>query len=120
MEDMKHSAEDTAEKAAKMTDAEKEQVYLRAVGYLTSSLTNDELFEESLAALLALGEYKDSAVLYRKYTEQFAKRREEGAALAKKRKASRIFQAIAVGLGFAVVLGLILLLVYALKLDIVR
>lgn len=120
MEDLKHSVEDAAAKAAEMTDAEKERVYLRAVGYLTSSLTNDELFEESLAALLSLGEYKDSAALYQRYAVKLLQRREESNALAKKRRVSRTLQGVAVGVGFAVVLGLILLLVYALKLDIVR
>ena len=106
--------------AQAMSDHEKEAVYQRALQYLTSSLTNDELFEESLLNLRSLGDYKDCESLLKKYEKQYAERKEKTEALAKKRKTSRRLQGIAVGIGFAVVLGLILLLVYALKLDIVR
>lgn len=111
--------EDT-KKTEALTDAEREAIYQRAIGYLGSSLTNDELFEESLNALLYLGEYKDAEALYQKYRAQYLVKREATATLAKKRKASRIFQGVMVGLGFGAVLLLILILVYALKLDIVR
>jgi len=120
MEEMKNTEHMTDQTEDVMTDAQKEEIYNRAIGYLTSSLTNDELFEESLNDLLALGEYKDSSVLYQKYKAQYDAKHEETASLAKKRKASRIFQGVMVGLGFAAVLALILILVYALKLDIVR
>ena len=36
-----------------LTDAEKEKAYREAVGYLSSSLTNDELIEQSLSVLLS-------------------------------------------------------------------
>lgn len=106
--------------SANMSENEKEAIYQRALQLLSSSLTNDELFEESLKGLSSLGDYKDSEALLKKYEKQYAERKEKTEALAKKRKTSRRLQAIAVGIGFAVVLGLILLLVYALKLDIVR
>ncbi len=120
MEEMKYTEDVFDQKDTAMTDLQKEQLYQRALGYLTSSLTNNELFEESLDTLLALGDYKDSAALYQKYNLQYAAKQEETAALNQKRKASRIFQGVMVGIGFAVILSLILILVYALKLDIVR
>ena len=116
MEDMMHREENVAA----LTEAQKEALYQRAIGYLTSSLTNDELYQESLDALLSLGGYKDSEALYAKYSAQFVLKREETASLARKRRASRIFQGIAVTIGLGIVLILILILVYALKLDVVR
>ena len=117
MEEMK---ENVKEEAASMSDAQKGRLYERALGYLTSSLTNDELYEESLNMLLSLGDYKDSAELYVKYNAQYAKKREETMSLSKKRKVSRAFQGVMVGIGFGIVVLLILILVYALKLDVVR
>lgn len=108
------------ENKAVMTDAEKEKAYCEAVGYLTSSLTNDELLEESLQTLLALSDYKDSAELYEKYKAKYERLKEEKTALLKKRKSSRLIQGILVALGGILVLSLIILLVYLLKLDIVR
>lgn len=120
MEEMKNTEHMMNQTDVVMTDAQKEAIYQRAIGYLTSSLTNDELFKESLDNLLLLDEYKDSSLLYQKYKAQYDAKHEETELLAKKRKASRVFQGVMVGLGFAVVLALILILVYALKLDIVR
>ena len=114
MEDMNIKNENT------MTDAEKEKAYQRALGFLTSSLTNDELIEESLKTLEMLGDYKQAAQFYNKYKARQAEKNEETKALAKKRKTSRILQGIATAIGAALVLGLIVLLVYLLKLDIVR
>ena len=119
MEFMKHS-EAEANRETVLSEAQKEKKYQEALGYLTSSLTNEELFKESLDTLLLLGDYKDSAALYQKFSVQLQANQEDAAALAKKRKVSRIFQGVMVGLGFAVILALILILVYALKLDIVR
>ena len=103
-----------------MTEQEKELKYREAVGYLTSSLTNDETIEESLLTLQSLGDYKDAAILYERFQKKHTESLEEKAALLKKRKTSRKIQAGLVGAGALLVLGLILLLVYALKLDIVR
>ena len=105
---------------AALSDAEKEKLYQRAVGYVTSSLTNDELFEESLAILQSLGDYKHAATLYCKYAAQYKARCEERAALSKKRKTSRFWQGVVAAIVFGAILALILILVYALKLDIVR
>ncbi len=108
------------EKNVYITDAEKEKAYERAVRYLSSSLTNSELIEESLDILQSLGDYKDAQALYVKFSAQNEAKKEETAALLQRRKTGRKIQALLVGLGFAAILLFILILVYALKLDLVR
>ena len=98
-----------------MTDFEKEKIYREAVGFLSSSLTNSENMEESLKALASLGDYKDAPELLVKFTAQYQKQTEENARLNRRRKVSRALQTVMLGIGFAVVLGLILLLVYGLR-----
>ena len=71
--------------------------------------------EESLKALASLGDYKDAPELLVKFTAQYQKQSEENARLNKRRKVSRALQTVMLGIGFAIVLGLILLLVYGLR-----
>ena len=98
-----------------MTDFEKEKIYKSAVEQLSSSLTNSENMASSLEALASLKDYKDAPSLLEKYTKIYQKQLEDTARLDKRRKVSRALQAVLVGVGFAVVLGLILLLVYGLR-----
>ncbi|MBQ7364192.1 MAG: hypothetical protein IJW46_01190 [Clostridia bacterium] len=103
-----------------LTDAEKEKAYREAVGYLSSSLTNDELIEQSLSVLLSLGDYRDAASLYQTYKAKYEASQEEKYALLQKRKVSRVIQGVLVTLAFGLILALVLVLVFVLKLDIVR
>lgn len=98
-----------------MTDFEKEKIYRESVELLSSSLTNSENMEASLEALKSLGDYKDSPELLVKFTAIYQKQTEDNARLDKRRKISRGLQTIMLGIGFAVVLGLVLLLVYGLR-----
>ena len=98
-----------------MTDFEKEKIYRQSVELLSSSLTNSENMEESLEALKSLGDYKDAPQLLEKFTKVYEKQVEDNARLDKRRKVSRGLQTLLLGVGFLVVLGLILLLVYGLR-----
>ena len=106
--------------SAEMTEKEKERAYQRAVELLSSSLTNDELIEESLEVLKSLGNYKHAETLYNKYSAQRRETLERTEELAKKRRTSRVLQGIITAIGGVLVIGLVILLVYLLKLDIVR
>lgn len=99
----------------RMTDFEKEKIYRESVELLSSSLTNSENMEASLRALESLGDYKDAPELLVKFTKIYEKQLEDNARLDKRRKFSRGLQTLLLGVGFAVVLGLILLLVYGLR-----
>ena len=98
-----------------MTDFEKEKIYRESVELLSSSLTNSENMEASLEALKSLGDYKDAPELFEKFTKIYEKQVEDNARLDKRRKVSRGLQTFMLGIGFLVVLGLILLLVYGLR-----
>ena len=98
-----------------MTEFEKEKIYRESVELLSSSLTNSENMEASLKALASLGAYKDAPALLEKFTKQYELQKEENERLDKRRKVSRGLQTLLLGVGFAVVLGLILLLVYGLR-----
>lgn len=99
-----------------MTDFEKEKRYQEAVGFLTSSFSNDQLIEESLAVLKELGDYKDAASLYEKHFALHQADLEEKAKRAKRRRVTRVLQTILMVLGLAVLGGLIFLIVYGLRL----
>ena len=98
-----------------MTDFEKEKIYRESVDFLSSSLTNSENMEASLKALESLGDYQDAPELFVKFTAIYQKQTEDNARLDKRRKISRGLQTVMLGIGFAVVLGLVLLLVYGLR-----
>ena len=98
-----------------MTEFEKEKIYRESVDFLSSSLTNSENMEASLKALESLGDYKDAPELLVKFTAIYQKQTEDNARLDKRRKISRGLQTVMLGIGFAVVLGLVLLLVYGLR-----
>lgn len=98
-----------------MTDFEKEKIYREAVEFLSSSLTNSENMESSLKALASLGDYKDAPVLLEKYEKIYRTQTEDEDRRTKRRKVSRALQTVMLGVGFVVVLGLILLLVYGLR-----
>lgn len=99
-----------------MSDWEKEKEYREVVGFLDSSLSNEELIEESLTRLKALGEYRDAPALYAQYSALFRQQREEKARYAKRRRAEKAVQLILTGLGLALAGMLIFILVYALRL----
>lgn len=120
MEDERIENQDLSEKVDSMSEKEKERAYQRAVDLLGSSLTNDELIEESLSVLKALGDYKHAPTLYETYKALREKKLEESAALDKKRRSSRIMQGIFVAIGCAAILALVVILVVLLKLDIVK
>ncbi len=98
-----------------MTDQEKEKAYQTAVGFLSSSLTNSENIEESLAILKELGDYKDADVLYKKYAAFYARQAEEKAFLDKRLRVKRGLQWGATVLGLIIAVALILLVVYGLR-----
>ena len=98
-----------------MTDFEKEKIYRESVDFLSSSLTNSENMEASLKALESLGDYKDAPELLVKFTAIYQKQTEDNARLDKRRKISRGLQTVMLGIGFAVVLGLVLWLGYGLR-----
>lgn len=98
-----------------MTDLEKERIYKEAVGFLTSSLTNDETVEASLKALESLGDYKDARDLFLKYSKIHEAALEEKAELDKRRNVTRKLQWLLMMAGLAVATVLIVILVYALR-----
>lgn len=104
-----------AEPHEPMTEAEKEKRYKEALSYLTSSLTNDENIEQSLATLEMLGDYKDAPDLLARYRTEYQKRLEEDASLEKRRRVMRGLQWFFTFVGFAVVTLLIVILVYGLR-----
>lgn len=120
MENERIENEDLREKVSKMSDMEKARAYQRAVELLGSSLTNDELIEESLSVLEALGDYEHAPSLYTTYKAKHEKKLEETAELEKRRRSSRVMQGIFVAIGCLAVLALVVVLVVLLKLDIVK
>lgn len=98
-----------------MTDLEKERIYKEAVGFLTSSLTNDETVEASLKALESLEDYKDARDLFLKYSKIHEVALEEKAELDKRRNVTRKLQWFLMMAGLAVATILIVILVYALR-----
>ena len=98
-----------------MTDFEKEKIYKEAVGFLTSSLTNNENIEKSLDALKSLGDYKDAEQLYDQYHKAFLLQQEVEAQRDKRRKMTRRVQWFLTFIGVGIATLLILILVYALK-----
>lgn len=95
-----------------MNDHEKEKEYREAVSYITSSLTNDELYLASLDRLASLGDYKDAAELEKKYRLLFEQKQEDVTRRKRGRRVTVTLQWLFTGIGALLALTILFLILY--------